>query len=152
MQKTIPITLTTTLLALLATSLAAIYLSVPLRNTGTIVAHGVKVYLDNQTTESYTITWGEIRINQTLTNYRWLYNNSTITTPANLTWHHNAPAYLTLKMYQQLPNQTWQELAQNQQVTFNQSQWLHVKFELTTLPDAINHQGSFAFDIFIELA
>ena len=152
MQKPLLITIVATLLVTSITFVTAIYLSIPLRNTGTIVAHGCKVYLDDKTTESYTINWGEIRVNQTLTNYRWIYNNSSVTSNANLTWRHNAPNYFTLKTYYQLPNLTWQELPQNQQVAFNQGTWLHTKLELTTLPDAINHQGAFTFDIFIELA
>jgi alpha-tubulin suppressor-like RCC1 family protein len=152
MEKTLSLGITTIAIAALIVSVAAVYYTATLRNTGTIVAHGCKIYLDDKTTESYTIAWGEMRVNQTLTNYRWVYNNSTVTNPANLTWHHNAPAYFTLKMYYQLPNLTWQELTQGQQTILNQTQWLHTRFELTTQPDAINHQGAFAFDIFIELA
>jgi len=151
MEKTLPGIITATILVALVACATAIYLSISINNTGTIVAHGCKVYLENKTTESYTINWGQIKVNQTLTNYRWLYNNSTVTENINLLWNHNAASYFSLKIYYELPNQTWQELPQNQQITFTQGQWLHIKITLTTLPEAINHQGSFGFSIFIEL-
>jgi hypothetical protein len=151
MEKTLPGIITTTILVALVACATAIYLTISINNTGTIVAHGCKVYLEDKTTESYTINWGQIKVNQTLTNYRWLYNNSTVTENINLLWNHNAASYLSPKIYYQLPNQTWQELPQNQQITFNQGEWLHIKITLTTLPEAINHQGSFGFTIFIEL-
>jgi hypothetical protein len=151
MEKTLPGIITVTILVALVACATAIYLTISINNTGTIVAHGCKVYLEDKTTESYTINWGQIKVNQTLTNYRWLYNNSTATGNINLLWNHNAASYLSLKIYYELPNQTWQELPQNQQLTFTQGQWLHIKLTLTTLPEAINHQGSFGFSIFIEL-
>ncbi len=152
MGKILPqIMIAATILLALVACATAILLTVSIRNTGIIVAHGCKVYLEDKTTESYTINWNEMRVNQTLTNYRWLYNNSTVTDNVNLSWHHNAPSYLSLRIYYELPNYTWEELPSNEQITFNQGEWLHIRIELTALPEAINHQGSFEFNIFIEL-
>jgi hypothetical protein len=150
LEKAVVGALTAAILVTFVACATAIYLTVSINNTGTIVAHGCKVYLDDKTTESYTISWGQIKVNQTLTNYRWLYNNGTAGS-VNLFWNHNAASYLSLRIYYELPNQTWQELPQNQQMTFSQGQWLHLKITLTTLPEAVNHQGSFGFNIFVEL-
>lgn len=151
MVKTLPEIITATIILALIASATAVYLTISLNNTGTIVAHGCKVYLENKTTESYTINWGEIKINQTITNYRWIYNNGTVTTNTNLTWYHNAPNHLTARIHCEQADHTWQELLQNQTKTFNSGEWIHTKIELTTLPDAINHQGPFTFNIFVGL-
>lgn len=138
--------------AALATCVAAVYLSVSIGNMGNIVAHGCKVYLDDKTTESYTINWGQIAVNQTVTNYRWIYNNGTYADTTYLSWRHDAESYLSVKVYYELPDHTWQELAQGGKILFNKGTWLHTKIQLTTLPTAIDHLGSFGFNIFIELS
>jgi len=138
-----------TILAILITStMATIYWSTSITNTGTIIAYGCKVYLEDKATESYNINWGNLPVNTATTQYRWIYNNGTGT---NIQWTHNAPSYLQLKTYYEQPTGTWNLWNTGTTISLTQSQWLHIKLELTTLPESINHLGSFQFSITIEL-
>mgnify|MGYP001074424479 CR=1 FL=1 len=149
MNTNIPKILLPVTLAILVTSaLAAIYWSTSVTNTGIIIAYGCKVYLEDKVTESYTVNWGNIVVNTVTTQYRWIYNNGT---GANIKWTHDAPIYLQLKTYYEQPVGTWNQWNTGTTLSFSQGQWLHIKLELTTLPDSISHLGSFQFSITIEL-
>lgn len=132
----------------IASVLATVYWSANLTNTGYIIAHGCKVYLEDKTTENYNVDWGNLVVDSFATQYRWIYNNGT---GASIVWNHDAPSYLQLKAYYEQPLGTWNLWSLGTSITFSQGQWLHVKYELTALPDAINHIGLFTFNTHIDV-
>ena len=140
----LPISLT----LVIASVLAILYWNTTITNTGNIIAYGCKVYLEDKTTESYNVNWGDIAVNSFTTQYRWIYNNGT---GANVEWNHDAPSYLQLKAYYEQPAGTWNLWNPEISLSLSQGQWLHIKLELTALSDAINHIGSFQFNTSIEL-
>lgn len=140
----LPISLT----FLVAFALATIYWNTTLTNTGTIIAYGCKIYLEDKLTENYQVNWDNIPVNGSLTQYRWIYNNGT---GANIQWSHDAPSYLQLKTYYEQPEGTWNLWNTGTTPSFSPGQWLHMKLELTALSDAIGHVGAFNFIAYIEL-
>jgi len=142
------ILLSISLTLLIASAIATVYFRATLTNTGSIIAHGCKVYLEDETTESYSVNWGDIAVNSSAIQYRWIHNNGT---GANVEWGHDAPSYLQPKIYYEQPVDTWNLWDPGTLLSFSQGQWLHIKLELTSLPDAINHIGSFHFNTYIEL-
>ena len=140
----LPVSLT----LLIASVLATVYWNTTLTNTGNIIAYGCKIYLEDKTTESYNVNWGDIAVNSVATQYRWIYNNGA---GANIEWNHDAPSYLQLKTYYEQPAGTWNLWNPGTSLSLSQGQWLHIKLELTALSDAINHIGSFQFNTSIEL-
>lgn len=139
-----PISLT----LLIASALATVYWNTTITNTGNIIAYGCKVYLEDETTESYNVNWGNVAVNSVATQYRWIYNNGT---GANIEWNHDTPSYLQLKAYYEQPPGIWNLWNPGTSLSLSQGQYLHVKLELTALSDAINHVGSFQFHTYFEL-
>jgi len=133
---------------LMGYALAITYWSTSIQTGGTIIAYGCKVYLDDKTTECCEIHWGEIKVNSTVTQFRWVYNNATDT---KISWRSNPPSYLQLRTYYQLTSGAWQTWTSGQTCSFSSGQWLHIKLELTALSDSVNNPGTFQFKIYMEL-
>jgi len=133
---------------LIGYALATTYWSTSMQHRGTIIAHGCKVYLEDKVTENYEVSWSDIAVSGSLTQYRWIYNNGT---GANIKWSHDAPSYLQLKKYYEKPQGTWNVWNTGTPLSFSQGEWLHIKIELTALADAINHVGAFQFKVYLEL-
>ena len=129
-------------------ALAAVYWNTTITSTGNIVAYGCRVYLEDKGTENYNVNWGDIAVNSSSIQYRWIYNHGA---GANIEWSHNAPSYLQLKIYYEQPTGTWNLWNPGTSKSLSQGQWLHTKLKLTALSDAINHIGAFQFNIYVEL-
>jgi len=131
--------------------LAATYSNAAITHAGNIIADD-RIYLGDKTTLSYRVNWGDITINKAITQYRWICNNGT---GAYVKWNHSAPNYLQVRTYYEQPAGVWRLWYPETLLNLPQGQWLHIKFELTALSDAIDHTGAFQFDthfLVVELA
>lgn len=103
------------------------------RHTGNmgIIVHGersLEILEDDKTTNLTSIDWGLVAVSVPEYKYAWVNTEYTY-----ITWSHDAPNYIQLRLVAEVSPNVWVSYSQNQNITVT-GQWLHFYLQLTVQP------------------